>query len=217
MIDAIIGAYEVIAANPGAFWATVLAHLRISATAIIIAIVIAVPLGVLSVYVRWLSVPVMLLANLGRIVPSLAVLAICLPFFGVGDTTALIALVALAVLPILVNVRIGILEVSPAAIDAAKGIGLRTSQVFTRVQLPLAMPVFINGLRTAAVYVISSATLAAFIGSGGLGDPILQGVALMNDSMLLVGAVPVTVIAILADLLLARLERGVTPKGVRAA
>ncbi|RGE18533.1 ABC transporter permease [Leucobacter sp. wl10] len=215
MIDAIIGAFEAVAANPGAFWATVLAHLRISAVAIVIAIVIAVPLGVLSVYVRWLSIPVMLLANLGRIVPSLAVLAICLPFFGVGDTTALIALVALAVLPILVNVRIGILEVSPAAIDAAKGIGLRTSQIFTRVQLPLAMPVFVNGLRTAAVYVISSATLAAFIGSGGLGDPILQGVALMNDSMLLVGAIPVTIIAILADLLLARLERGVTPRGVR--
>lgn len=216
MIDAITGAIQVVVNDPAAFWATVLVHIRISAIAIVIAIVIAVPLGILSVYVRWLSVPVMMLANLGRIVPSLAVLAVCLPFFGVGDTTALIALVALAVLPILVNVRIGILEVSPAAIDAARGIGLRPRQIFARVQLPLAMPVFINGLRTAAVYVISSATLAAFIGSGGLGDPILQGVAMMNTSLLLVGAIPVTLLAISSDQLLAWAERASTPKGVRA-
>lgn len=215
MIDALIGAWQIIAANPANFGATVLAHLRISAIAIVIAIVIAVPLGVLSVYARWLSVPVMLLANLGRIIPSLAVLAICLPFFGVGDTTALIALVALAVLPILVNVRIGLLGVSDAAIDAAKGIGLRGTQIFTRVQLPLAMPVFVNGLRTASVYVISSATLAAFIGAGGLGDPIMQGISMMNDSMLLVGAIPVTIIAIVTDQLLARVEHVTTPKGVR--
>ncbi|MBO1900345.1 ABC transporter permease [Leucobacter weissii] len=215
MIEALVEAFQTVLQNPAAFWSTVVAHLRISAIAVAIAILIAVPLGVISVYVRWLSIPVMLLANLGRIVPSLAVLAICLPFFGVGDTTALIALVALAVLPILVNVRIGILEVSPAAIDAARGIGLRSRQIFTRVQLPLALPVFVSGLRTAAVYVISSATLAAFIGAGGLGDPILQGVALMDDSMLLVGAIPVTIIAIATDQLLARLERATTPRGIR--
>lgn len=206
-----------IAEHPAEVWGDIVVHVELSVVALVVAILIAVPLGVISLVVPWLAAPVLFIGNLGRVVPSLAVLAICLPIFGVGDTTALIALTALAILPILLNVRIGLSQVDPAVLDAARGIGLKRGQILSRIQFPLAMPVILGGIRTAAVFVIASATLTAFIGSGGLGDPILQGIATMNNSLLLVGAIPVALLAILAELSLSWVERAATPRGIRAS
>ncbi|MEO6944885.1 MAG: ABC transporter permease [Lacisediminihabitans sp.] len=206
-----------IADHPAEVWGDIAVHVQLSSLALVIAILIAVPLGVVSLVVPWSTSPVLFLGNLGRVVPSLAVLAICLPIFGVGDTTALIALTALAVLPILLNVRIGLSQVDPAVLDAARGIGLRQGQILSRIQFPLAMPIILGGIRTAAVFVIASATLTAFIGSGGLGDPILQGIATMDNALLLVGAIPVAILAIVAELLLSWVERVATPRGIRTS
>jgi osmoprotectant transport system permease protein len=146
-----------------------------------------------------------------RVVPSLAVLFLLYPILGLGDKPALVALTALAGPPIVVNTDAGLRAVAPAILDNARGLGMNALQVFGRVQLPLAAPVVVAGIRTATVEVIASATLAAFIGAGGLGGYITAGLTLLDYPLLLVGGIPVTIMALLAEASLGAVERRLAP------
>ncbi len=196
-------------------------HIELSLYSLIIAIFIFLPIGILAS--RWRTGgPVMVGAvSAVRVVPSIAVLfllfpyrqdiAEVIPFWSTSFTLALVALILLAGPPLVINAEAGLRGVDPFILENARGLGMNERQVFTRVQLPLALPVIVAGVRTAAVEVVASATLAAFIGAGGLGRFITSGLTLYDFSLLLVGAIPVTLLALSAEVSLAGLERLVTP------
>ncbi len=191
-------------------------HIVLSALALLIAVAIAVPVALLVRNTPVGSAIAINVGNIGRAVPSLALLAFALPLFGVGFAPALVALTALAVPPILINASTGLREVSREVIDAARGMGLSGTQILARVQLPIAAPVIFAGLRTAAVQVVASATLATFIGGGALGELIVQGFQ-RGGPALVAGALSVAVLAILTEILFGGLERAFTPKGLKIA
>ena len=146
-----------------------------------------------------------------------AVLALALPIMGIGFRPSLLALTVLAVLPIFINTFVGIMSADPAVVDAARGMGASDFQLLRMVQLPLAMPFMFAGLQTAVVQSIGLATLAAYIGGGGFGNWILQGLAVNSFPLLLAGAVPVAVMAMFAEILLGLARRAVVPKGLTVA
>ena len=191
-------------------------HIVLSVSALLLAVVIAIPLAILVRNSAIMSTIVINFGNIGRAVPSLALLAFALPLFGIGFAPALVALAALAIPPILINASIGLREVSREIMDAAKGMGLSESQILARVQLPIAAPVIFAGLRTSAVQVVASATLATFIGGGALGELIVQGFQ-RGGPTLLAGALSVAVLAIITEILFGGLERIFTPKGLKIA
>jgi osmoprotectant transport system permease protein len=190
-------------------------HIVLTLAAVGIAIAIALPSGVLITRYRRLGFLVIGASNLGQTIPSLAVLGLLIPLLGIGFTPALAALVLRAVLPIVINTYVGITEIEASVVQAARGMGMRDRQVLTMVELPLALPVIMAGIRTATVMSISIATLAALIGAGGLGDLIFQGIAMVDGPVLMAGVIPTAALAILADTLLGRLELTLTPRGVR--
>ncbi len=190
-------------------------HVVLTLATVAISIAIALPLGILITRYERLSFLVIGASNLGQTIPSLAILGLLIPLLGIGFKPALAALVLRAVLPIVMNTYVGIIAIEPSIIEAARGMGMRDRQVLTMVELPLALPVIMAGVRTATVMSISIATLAALIGAGGLGDLIFRGIAMVDGSILMAGAIPTALLAILADLVLGRVELGLTPKGVR--
>lgn len=195
----------------------VLTHVELSALALLIAVAIALPVA-LAVNRSSLGTAVAVnIGNIGRAVPSLALLALALPFLGFGFAPALVALVALAIPPILINATTGLQEVSKEVVDAARGMGLSGWQILRGIQLPIAAPVIFAGIRTSAVQVVASATLATFIGGGGLGDIIVEGFQLGDNSVLLAGALSVAALAIITELLFGVLERAFTPAGLKVA
>lgn len=201
--------------NPDRFREEVWVHLWLSGSALAIAVAIFVPLGVLVSRSRRVGPGIVGAIAAMRVVPSLAVLFLLLPTMGLGNKPALIALTVLAGPPIVINTDAGLRNVSAAVLENARGLGMNLAQVFLRVQFPLALPVVIAGIRTAAVEIVASATLAALIGAGGLGTFITSGLALIDYRLLLVGAVPVTILALVVEALLASLERAVTPPMAR--
>ncbi|PYM21288.1 MAG: glycine/betaine ABC transporter [Candidatus Rokuibacteriota bacterium] len=211
----VILAWQHVAADPGQFRDAVLVHLELSALALLIAFVLALPAGIWVS--RWPTAALVTLgaANTLRTIPSLAVLAFTLPFLGIGFLPSLVALTILGLPPILTNTYVGLRQVDADAVESAAGMGMTRSQILWRVELPLAMPVILAGVRTSAVQVVASATLAAFIGGGGLGDFITTGIGMMQIELLLVGAIPVTLLAIATELLFGSLERALTPRGLR--
>lgn len=149
-------------------------------------------------------------------IPSLALLGLLIPLFGIGKVPAIIALVAYALLPILRNTYTGIKEVDPSLIEAARAMGMNERQLLLKVEIPLATPVMMAGIRTAMVLIVGTATLAALIGAGGLGDIILLGIDRNNTSLIVLGAVPAALLAILFDVLLRRFEQLSFKKSVAA-
>jgi osmoprotectant transport system permease protein len=192
-------------------------HVVLSAVALLIAIAIALPVALLIRNTRLGAAIVINIGNVGRAVPSLAILALALPLFGIGFTTALVALTALAIPPILINASTGLREVNKDIIDAARGMGLSGSQILARIQLPIAAPVIFAGIRTSAVQTVASATLATFIGAGGLGDLIVEGLQRRGPGILLAGALSVAALAIITEIGFGVLERAFTPKGLKIA
>ncbi len=182
-------------------------HLALSTAAIVVAIAVGVPLG--SIIARFPGTRNLSLAgvNIARVIPSLAVLALAQPFLGIGFWPSLVALVLLAIPPIAINTDVGLRGVPSAIIDAARGLGMNERQVRARVTWPLALPIVMAGVRTAAVEVISSATLAAFIGGGGLGEYILNGLAGGDNGQLYEGAISVGILALVAQGVLSLVER----------
>ncbi len=190
-------------------------HLLLTFVAVGISAAIALPFAILITRVPWLTFLVMGAANLSQTIPSLAILGLCIPLLGIGFKPAIVALVLRAMLPIVINTYVGISEIDPAVIEAGRGMGMRSWQILTAVELPLALPVIMAGLRNATVICISVATLAALIGAGGLGELIFRGVAMVDQPMLMAGAIPTALLAILADVLIGRLELTLTPQGMR--
>jgi osmoprotectant transport system permease protein len=202
--------------RPG-FTQLLITHVELSALALIIAILIAVPVALAVRNTPTGAAVAVNVGNIGRAVPSLALLALALPFFGFGFTSALLALAALAIPPILINASTALREVNPGVIDAARGMGLSGSQILAGIQLPIAAPVIFAGIRTSAVQVVASATLATFIGGGGLGDLIVEGFQRGDTAILLAGALSVAVLSIITEVGFAGLERMLTPKGLKIA
>jgi osmoprotectant transport system permease protein len=182
-------------------------HLMLALSALCLALLVGLPLGVLAAQAARLRGAVLALAGVGRTLPSLAVLTLLLPWLGVGTTPAVIALALLAIPPIVISVEVGIRGVSHAALDAATGMGMTPFQRFGRVIVPLALPVSFVGLRTATTETIASATLATFIGAGGLGDEIVRGLQTDDAPLLFIAAALVAALALGADLSLSAAGR----------
>src|SRR5215211_1787576 len=182
-------------------------HLSLSLTALAISVLIGVPLGIWIA--RRARVAQAVINGFGalRLVPSLAILFLALPYLGTGFRPALFALIILAFPPVLINTYAGIHNVDRAIVEAARGMGMEPNQVLRQVELPIALPAVIAGIRTAAVEVIASATLAAFIGGGGLGDFVTRGFALYDPRIMLVGALPVALLALASEAVLGGLQR----------
>jgi osmoprotectant transport system permease protein len=189
------------------FWAAAGVHLRLSLSALAISVLVGVPLGVWIA--RHVSVAQYVINAFGalRLIPSLAILFLALPYLGLGFRPALVALTVLALPPVLINTYAGVRNVDRAVVEAAYGMGMAPAQVLRQVELPLARPAVLAGVRTAAVEVISSATLAAFIAGGGLGDFITLGFQQFDPAIMLVGAIPVALLSLAAEALLGGLQR----------
>ena len=200
-------AFQYALTNRAAFWQALAIHVRLSLAALVISAGLCVPLGLYIARRRPLGAELLATFTGLRVVPSLAVLFLAVPYLGLGFYPALVALTLLACPPVLINTDAGFRTVDPAVIESAQAMGMDPRQVMWRVEVPLAMPVVVAGLRTAAVEVFASATLAAFIGGGGLGDFIARGFALFDPSIMLVGAIPVAILTLGAEGLLAGLQR----------
>jgi osmoprotectant transport system permease protein len=207
-------AWHYIAAHPQQFATALGVHIAMSASALALAAAIAIPMGLVAARRTGVALAAINAANIGRTLPSLAVLALAMPILGTGFAPSLVALTLIALPPILTNTIAGLIGVEPDIVDAARGMGMTARQILRRVELPLATPVIFAGLRTAAVQVVSGAVLAAFIGGGGLGDFITAGIAMMATPLLLVGAIPVTLLSLGTDFLFGTLERRLTPRGL---
>jgi osmoprotectant transport system permease protein len=199
------------------FTELLITHVELSVVALLIAVAIALPVALAVRNTPLGAALAVNVGNIGRAVPSLAILALALPFLGYGFDAALVALTALAIPPILINASTGLREVNPEVIDAARGMGLSGGQVLARIQIPIAAPVIFAGIRTSAVQVVASATLATFIGGGGLGDLIVEGTQLNDTTVLLAGSFAVAILAIITEVGFGALERALTPKGLRIA
>ena len=186
-------------------------HLALVGISLGIAAVLCIPLGVWTSRSRLASLTFMNAVNSVRVIPSLAVLFLVVPYLGLSTASAAVALTILALPPILINTDAAFRNLDAAILEAARGMGMSTKQVLWRVEVPLALPVIITGMRTASVEVIASATLAAFVGSGGLGIFITRGFSLYDYSILLVGAVPVALLTLMAESALSTVQRVVQP------
>ncbi|PRR96782.1 choline ABC transporter permease [Bacillus atrophaeus] len=190
-------------------------HLYISIIAVILGILVAVPLGVVLARMKKGAGTIIGIVNIVQTLPSLAILAFFIPLLGVGKVPAIVALFFYSVLPILRNTYTGIQGVNKNLLESGKGIGMTGWEQIRLVELPLAVPIIMAGIRTSTIYLIGWATLASFIGGGGLGDYIFIGLNLYQPEYIIGGAVPVTILAIIIDYLLAVTERKVTPKGLQ--
>jgi osmoprotectant transport system permease protein len=197
-------------------WIAFQEHILLAGVAMIIAIAIAVPLGILLTRYKKLAEPIIGITALIQTIPSLALLGFMLPIFGIGKGPAIIALTLYALLPILRNTYTGILGVDSALVDAGKGMGMTSRQILFMVELPLTLPILMAGIRTATVLTIGVAALATFIGAGGLGDLITRGLSVMDKNLILAGAIPAAILAIIFDIGLKKLENKVTPKGLKS-
>jgi osmoprotectant transport system permease protein len=185
-------------------------HLGLTAIALAIALLIAVPLGVLVARVRWLRGPVLGALGVIYTIPSLSLFVLLIPVFGLGAVPAAIALVAYAQLVLVRNVVVGLTGIDPAVVEAARGMGMNGWQRFARVELPLTLPLLLAGARVATLSIIGVGTVAAFINAGGLGQLLFEGVATGNRDKIVAGAIAVSALAIGANALLRLLERHAT-------
>lgn len=207
--------YQFFQQNSDQFWQLTLEHLWLVGISTLLAVLIGVPLGILSARSNWLNKPVLGGANLIQTVPSLALFGFLLPVPWLGeraDRIAIIALTLYALLPVIRNTFTGIRGVDPAVVEAGRGMGMTDRQLLLEVELPLAMSVIFSGIRVAVVVSVGLATIAAAIGAGGLGEFIFRGLAMVNNQLILAGAIPAAVMALLADFGLGSLEKRLRPR-----
>ena len=191
-----------------------LRHLAMTSFSVVLALIIAVPLGIFITRNKAVSNVVIGIANVMQSIPCMALLAMGIPFLGVGETLAIFMVFVYAFLPILKNTYTGISGISPVSMEVARGIGLTRMQQLRRVELPMAMPYIMSGIRIAAVSSVGTMTIAAFAGAKGLGWFINLGLNSLNVEMILLGAVPVSLLALLFDFIFAKLEQAVTSEGL---
>ncbi|TFB19629.1 ABC transporter permease [Filobacillus milosensis] len=190
-------------------------HLWLSFIAIFIACLISLPLGIWIARAKRMAEPMIGVTAVMQTIPSLALFGFLVPLIGIGTNTALIALTIYALLPIVRNTYTGISRVNPAMIEAASAMGMTSKQRLLRVEFPLALPFIMAGIRTATVLTVGVATLATFVGAGGLGDVIYRGLQAYNQHLILAGAIPVAILAIMFDFVLKYFEKKTTPKGIQ--
>jgi len=190
-------------------------HIYISLVAILLGIIVAVPIGIFLTRVPKIANFILGLLNVLQTIPSFAILALFIPLLGIGLVPAIVALFLYSLMPILRNTYIGIRDVNKDLIEAGIGMGMTEWERIRLVELPLATPVIMSGIRLATVFLIGWATLASYIGAGGLGDYIFSGMNLYKPEFILAGAIPVTLLALVTDLFLGKVETWVTPRGIR--
>jgi osmoprotectant transport system permease protein len=207
MLDEIIG---YLVTNIDKYYEAVMIHIEISFAAIITSIIVAVPLGILCAKNSKASYSIINVFNILRIIPSLAILVIVMPIMGTGFIPALFALTLLAIPPILINTYVGFTNINPSVIECAAGMGMDANKILFKVEFPLAMPLMITGLRTSAAEVIASATLASYIGAGGLGDFIFTGIGMNDFRIVLIGGMSVALLSVFIEVSLAVMQHSVT-------
>ena len=209
-------ALEYAASNPDKLVEALWQPLLLVVVPLAIGLGLGLPLGLLSSRSRTASTVLINSFNALRVIPSLAILFVTIPYFGLSFTSAAIALTLLVIPPILISTDVAFRSIEPAIREAATGMGMAPGQILQQVEIPLALPVIIAGIKTATVEVIASATLAAFIGAGGLGSFIVLGFSLYENAILLVGAIPVAVLALIAEVSLSAIQRSLEPPRYRA-
>ncbi len=182
-------------------------HMYLIVVAVGIAVAVGVILGIIITYNRTLAQGVLIVCQVLMTIPSIAMLGLLLPFFGIGFTTGMLALVLYSLLPIVRNTHSGIIEIDKAIIEAATGMGMNEWRKLTRIKLPLALPVIMAGIRTATVMVVGIGAIASYIGAGGLGQLIFNGISRTNPPMIITGAIFISIIAVGFDLILGWSER----------
>ena len=187
-------------------------HIKLTTLSIGIAILIGIPVGILISYVKKLSKPILGIANVIQAIPSMALLGFAIPFLGIGTVPAIVMVVLYSLLPIIKNTYTGIESISPQMLESATGIGLTPWQVLTKIQIPLALPVIMAGIRISAVSAVGLMTLAAFVGAGGLGYLVYAGIRSVNNAQILAGAIPACLLALLIDYAIGIIENFTTPK-----
>ena len=192
----------------------ILEHIGLAGVALCLGILLAIPFGLLLERRRTFAEPVIRVIGMSQTIPSIALLAFMIPLFGVGALPAIMALWIYSIFPIVRNTYSGLRDAAPAAVEAAKALGMTEWQTLSWVRLPLAAPVIMAGVRTSAVITVGTATLAAFIGAGGLGVPIVAGLQLANTTIILSGALPAAGLALIVDGGLGLIERWVRPRGI---
>jgi osmoprotectant transport system permease protein len=190
-------------------------HLRLVALSVLLATIVGVPLGIIARWARSFGRVVLATTSVVQTIPSLALLCFFIPVFGTGAVAALGALFLYALLPITRNTVAGLDGIPPALRESAAALGLGRWAQLIRVELPLASPTILAGVRTSAVIAVGTATLAAFIGAGGFGAPISTGLNLDDTSLILQGAIPAALLALVVEGMFALLDRAIIPKGLR--
>jgi osmoprotectant transport system permease protein len=207
LLNLLSGAYQYFLQNQVTFWQAVVRHLELSGISLGVSILISLPLGIWISRRASIAQVTINFFNALRVIPSLAILFLALPYLGIGFLPSLVALTVLAFPPVLINTYTGMRGVDTAVVEAAYGMGMASGQVLRQGEIPLAVPAIVAGVRRAAVEVISSATLAALIGGGGLGNFITLGFDLYNVSIMLVGAIPVALLALITVFVLSGLQQ----------
>lgn len=203
--------FEYILQNKTQIISLLIEHIRLTAISVGLAILIGVPLGILISYVKKLNKPILGAANVIQAIPSMALLGFSIPFLGIGTLPAVTTVILYSLLPIIKNTYTGISNINPQTIEAAKGIGLTKFQILTKIQIPLALPVIMAGVRISSVTAVGLMTIAAFIGAGGLGYLVFSGIRTVNNNQILAGAIPACLLALVVDFLVGIVEKLTTP------
>lgn len=211
LVTLLTSVWDFIRDNQDRFNDLLLSHVRLSASALIIAVLLYVPLGVMFSRLDRIGSPAAGALSSLRVIPSLALVFIFVPWLGFGYRPALLALVLLAAPPIVLNTFAGMRNVDASVIEAAQGLGMNQAQVFTRVQLPLAFPVMLAGVRSASVEIVASATLASLIGVQTLGQYIFTGISLLDTTYLLAGGLPIVMLVLAVEVFFGGIERIAIP------
>jgi len=190
-------------------------HVQIALISVCFGALISVPLGIALTRCPKIGQKVIAVLSILQTVPSMVMFGLLLPLSGIGRPTAIIVLTLYSILPILRNTYTGISDVSASYVEAAKGMGMNSRQVLFKVELPIALPVIVTGIRLSSVYIISWSTVATIVGGGGLGDIIFMGVTRHNHAIILMGAIPASFLAILTSFVIGKIAKAVTPRGLR--
>lgn len=192
-----------------------LEHIGLTLIAVLIAVCIGVPLGIFITNHKRLAKTVIGFANLVQAIPSLAILGFLIPVIGIGSAPAITMVVLYSMLPIIKNTYTGISNINPDTLEAAKGVGMTSTQTLKIVKIPLAMPIIMAGIRISAVTAVGLMTIAAFVGAGGLGYLVFSGIQTVDNNLILFGAIPAAILALIIDFITAKIEYAVMPNGIR--
>lgn len=207
ILEDLLAAKTYLLENFGRFIELLGQHIALVGISVVLAILIAVPLGVLATRNELAKGYILSFGNVAQTIPTLAIIALVFPLLGIGFLPSLVGLFAYAILPILTNTITGLEDVEEGAIEAARGMGMTENEILRRIKLPLAVPVIFAGIRTSAVLSVGTAYLAFFIGGGGLGVWVISGINLFNMPQVLAGAIPGALLAITMDTVFALIER----------